>query len=397
MLRVGLTGGIGAGKSTVAGRLAEHGAVVVDADQISREVVAPGTDGLADVVAAFGRGVLAPDGTLDRAAVATRVFADPEALEQLNGIVHPRVGARSAQLIAAAPDDAVLVHDVPLLVENRLAPMFHLVIVVDAPVDERVRRLGARGLSETDARARIANQANDEHRREVADVWLDNAGPTEHVLAAVDALWPERLVPYEANVRQRQYAPRGGPQLVAPDPSWPHQAARLSARIANAAGEATVTLDHVGSTAVPGLGAKDVIDLQLGVASLDSTDDLGDALRLAGFPAQLDITADNPKPVDSDPAHWRKRFHRNADPGRPVNLHVREVGSAGWRYALMFRDWLRADVSERARYEAHKRKLAAAHAADPTTAKYAEAKEPWFDEALPRAEAWAEATAWSPG
>jgi len=397
VLRVGLTGGIGAGKSTVAARLAEHGAVVVDADQISREVVAPGTEGLADVVAAFGTQVLAPDGSLDRAAVAARVFADPEALKQLNAIVHPRVGARSAELIAAAPDDTVLVHDVPLLVENRLAPVFHLVIVVDAPVDERVQRLVARGLPEADARARIANQATDEQRRAVADVSLDNAGAPESVLAAVDALWSRRLVSYEENVRLGRYARRGAPRIAPPDPTWPEQAARLAARIRNAAGEAAVTLDHVGSTAVPGLAAKDVIDLQLGVASLDATDDLADALRLAGFPAQLDITADNPKPVDPDPSHWRKRFHRNADPGRDVNLHVREFGSAGWRYALLFRDWLRADETERAKYEAHKRELADAHAADPTTAKYAGAKEPWFDEALPRAEAWAEATAWSPG
>jgi dephospho-CoA kinase len=184
---------------------------------------------------------------------------------------------------------------------------------------------------------------------------------------------------------------------VAPDPSWPAQAQRLLDRIRVAAGNTALTLDHVGSTAIPHLAAKDVIDLQLGVESLDSTDHLADALRHAGFPAQLDITADNPKPVDPDPAHWRKRVHRNADPGRDVNLHVREVGSAGWRYALMFRDWLRADESERASYEAHKRKLAAAHAADVSIVNYAEAKEPWFDNALPRAEAWAKATGWPPG
>ena len=158
-----------------------------------------------------------------------------------------------------------------------------------------------------------------------------------------------------------------------------------------------MTLDHVGSTAVPGLAAKDVIDLQLGVGSLASTDGLADTLRKAGFPAQLDITSDRPKPADPDPSHWRKRLPRNADPGRAVNLHVREVGSAGWRYALLFRDWLRADETERVRYEAFKRELAAAHAADPTTEHYAEAKEPWFDEALPRAEAWAEASGWSTG
>lgn len=397
MLRVGLTGGIGAGKSTVAGRLSDRGAVVVDADQISREVVAPGTEGLADVVATFGPEVLAADGSLDRAAVAARVFADPEALKQLNAIVHPRVGARSAELISAAPDDAVLVHDVPLLVENRLAPVFHLVVVVDAPVDERVRRLAARGLPAADAKARIANQATDEQRRAVADVWLDNSGAAEAVLAAVDVLWSERLVPYEENLRLGRYPPRGGPRLVEPDPSWPAQAQRLLDRIRVAAGDAALTLDHVGSTAIPHLAAKDVIDLQLGVESLDSTAAVTEALGRAGFPVQLDITTDRPKPADPDPDHWRKRVHCSADPGRAVNLHVREVGSPGWRYALLFRDWLSADELERANYETHKRALAAAHAVDSTTANYAEAKEAWFDDALPRAEAWADATSWSPG
>src|SRR5690349_19395640 len=129
MLRVGLTGGIGSGKSTVARRLAEHGAVVIDADKIAREVVEPGTDGLAEIHAAFGDDVIS-DGALDRAALAQRVFTDETARATLNGIVHPRIGARTGELMAAAPADAIVVHDVPLLVENHLGPAYHLVLVV---------------------------------------------------------------------------------------------------------------------------------------------------------------------------------------------------------------------------------------------------------------------------
>ncbi|HWM02188.1 MAG TPA: dephospho-CoA kinase, partial [Actinophytocola sp.] len=175
MLRVGLTGGIGSGKSTVAGRLSEHGAVVIDADRIAREVVEPGTAGLAELVEAFGDDVLTPDGALDRAALARRVFADDAARARLNGIVHPRIGERTAELMAAAPSEAIVVHDVPLLVENKLGPAYHLVLVVDAPVETRVARvLRDRGMSEQDARARVAAQADEPARRAAADVWLDN-------------------------------------------------------------------------------------------------------------------------------------------------------------------------------------------------------------------------------
>src|SRR5438874_7002447 len=128
MLRVGLSGGIGSGKSTVAGRLAEHGAMLIDADRIAREVVEPGTDGLAEVVEAFGADLLDPDGALDRPALAARVFGDDVARARLNAIVHPRVGARTQELTEQAADDAIVVYDVPLLVENGLAPFYHLVI-----------------------------------------------------------------------------------------------------------------------------------------------------------------------------------------------------------------------------------------------------------------------------
>lgn len=195
MLRVGLTGGTGSGKSTVARRLAERGAVVVDADALAREVVAPGTEGLAEVVAEFGPSVLAADGSLDRAALAQVVFGDDERRRALEAITHPLIARRTGELVAAAPDDAVLVHDVPLLVEKGMGAGYDLVVVVDAPVEVRVRRLVGRGLPEDDARRRIASQATTEQRRAAADVWLDNDGTAEDLLAAVDRLWDERLVP----------------------------------------------------------------------------------------------------------------------------------------------------------------------------------------------------------
>jgi dephospho-CoA kinase len=195
VLRIGLTGGIGSGKSTVAGLLAARGAQVVDADRIAREVVEPGTPGLAAVVAAFGHGVLTSDGALDRPALAAVVFADPDARRRLDGIVHPLVRARAAELVAAAPPDAVVVQDVPLLVETGQAGSYDLVLVVQADLATRVRRLVARGLSEEDARARIAAQATDEQRRAVADVVLDNSGTVEELEAQVEHFWAERVAP----------------------------------------------------------------------------------------------------------------------------------------------------------------------------------------------------------
>lgn len=177
MLKVGLTGGIGSGKSEVARRLAERGAIVIDADKIAREVVEPGTPGLAEIVQAFGDEVLRPDGTLDRARLGSIVFADPEKLKILNGIVHPKVGARMAELEQAAPPDAVVVYDVPLLAENGLAPLYDLVIVVDAADETRIKRLTTlRGMPEQDARARIAAQASREERLKIADIVIENEG-----------------------------------------------------------------------------------------------------------------------------------------------------------------------------------------------------------------------------
>jgi dephospho-CoA kinase len=193
---VGLSGGIGAGKSVVAERLAELGAVVIDADRLAREVVRPGTDGLAEVVAAFGTGVLGPDGALDRPALGRLVFADDEARRRLEGIIHPRVRARTAELVAAAPPDAVVVNDVPLLVEAGLAAGYEIVIMVIADEETRVRRLLAtRGMTEAEARSRIRAQATDDQRREVADVVIENDGTVAELRDKVDAVWQERLLP----------------------------------------------------------------------------------------------------------------------------------------------------------------------------------------------------------
>jgi dephospho-CoA kinase len=192
---MGLTGGIGSGKSTVSGLLAERGAVIVDADRIAREVVEPGTPGLAAVVEAFGPRVLNDDGSLDRPALAAIVFADPEARRRLDGIVHPLVRERGAELAAQAPPGAVVVHDVPLLVETGQAGSYDLVLVVEADPETRVARLVGRGLSEDDARARIAAQATDEQRRAVADVVLDNSGTPAELEAQVERFWAERVLP----------------------------------------------------------------------------------------------------------------------------------------------------------------------------------------------------------
>ncbi|MEV5258646.1 dephospho-CoA kinase [Streptomyces anulatus] len=192
MLKVGLTGGIGAGKSEVSRLLVKYGAVLIDSDRIAREVVEPGTPGLAAVVEEFGPGVLTAEGTLDRPALGALVFADAGRLAALNAIVHPLVGARAAELERAAPEDAVVVHDVPLLTENGLAPLYDLVVVVDATAETQLERLVTlRGMTESDARARMAAQATRDRRRAVADLIVDNDGPLEALEPQVRTVWDE--------------------------------------------------------------------------------------------------------------------------------------------------------------------------------------------------------------
>jgi dephospho-CoA kinase len=191
-LKVGLTGGIGSGKSEVSKRLAEHGAIVIDADRIAREVVEPGTEGLARVVAEFGPEVLREDGSLDRERLGAIVFADRDRLAALNAIVHPLVGARVAELQDAAPDDAIVVYDVPLLAENNLAPMYDVVVVVDAADEIRLDRLTRlRGMAEADAKARIAAQASREDRLKIADIVIVNEGTLDDLRARADEVWRE--------------------------------------------------------------------------------------------------------------------------------------------------------------------------------------------------------------
>ena len=188
-MNVGLTGGLGSGKSTVAALLGEHGAVIIDADVVAREVVRAGTPGFAAVVARFGPGVVGPDGELDRAALARIVFADGAALDELNAIVHPLVGSRSAELAAAVPPGAVVVHDIPLLAENGLADRFDTVVVVEADREIRLARLAERGLSRAEAEARMAAQATDEQRRAIADEIVRNDGDLDSLARQVDRLW----------------------------------------------------------------------------------------------------------------------------------------------------------------------------------------------------------------
>lgn len=194
MLKVGLTGGIGSGKSEVSRLLASYGAVVVDADVVAREVVAVGSPGLARLVEEFGAQVLRPDGALDREALGKQVFSDPEALKRLNAVVHPLVGERTAELLeqAAAAGAQVVVHDVPLLVENGLAPLYDVVVVVAATPMTQLRRLMEhRGMSEQDARSRIGAQSVLADKLAVATHVIENDGTLEELRPQVAQLWAE--------------------------------------------------------------------------------------------------------------------------------------------------------------------------------------------------------------
>lgn len=196
LLHIGLTGGIASGKSTVASELTRLGAVVVDSDALSRAVVAPGSEGLAQVQAAFGPEVIGADGSMDRAAVGKLVFADPEARSTLNGIIHPLVRAEGRRLVAEAGPAAVVVQDVPLLVETGQADAYDLVIVVEADAEERVARMVRdRGMTEADARARMAAQATDAQRRAVADVLIVNDAELEDLRRTTLRVWDEFVAP----------------------------------------------------------------------------------------------------------------------------------------------------------------------------------------------------------
>jgi dephospho-CoA kinase len=386
MLRIGLTGGIGAGKSTVSAAFNECGGIIVDGDVIAREVVEPGTQGLSALVDTFGADILLPDGALNRPALAAKAFVDDEQRAKLNGIVHPLVGKRREEIIAAVSDDAVVVEDIPLLVETGMAPMFPLVVVVHADQETRVARLIKRGMDEADARARIAAQAPEEQRRAIADVLLDNSGSPGALVERARDIWYQRVLPLAHNIRTRVTVPNP-PRLVPYDPAWADDAGRIINRLKLACGSKALRVDHIGSTAVRGMDAKDVIDVQVTVESLDVADELADVLLDVGYPRLEHITGDVPH--DGDPSLWRKRIHGAADPGRPANVHLRVDGWPNQRFALLFVDWLSANPAVRADYLAAKRHALASR-------DYAEAKEPWFLDAYWRAIDWAEATGWSP-
>lgn len=404
MLRIGLTGGIGAGKSALSSTFAKRGAVIVDGDVIAREVVQPGTEGLKALVEAFGDDILLPDGSLDRPVLAAKAFRDDEARQRLNGIVHPLVGKRRSEIIASVPDDSVVVEDIPLLVESGMAPLFPLVVVVHADVEVRVRRLvDQRGMPEEDARARIAAQASDEQRRAVADIWMDNSGSPGDLVQRAQEVWDNRIVPFAHNLSARQIA-RAPARLVPADPSWPEQARRIANRLQTACGHRAIRVDHIGSTALPALDAKDVIDMQITVESLAVADELVEPLLAAGYPRIEHLTEDVAKDDarstverydhSDDPALWHKRIHASADPGRPTNVHIRVDGWPNQQFALLFVSWLRADVGARADYLAVKLKAEQAGGGD--ISPYVAAKEPWYPEAYRRAWEWADSTGWRP-
>lgn len=406
MLWVGLSGGIASGKSTVSARLAGLGAVVVDADVLAREVVRPGSPALTEIAARFGPGLIGADGALDRPALGAVVFADEQARRDLEAITHPRIAERTREVVAAAPEDAVVVHDIPLLVELDRAGDYALTVIVDVPGQERLRRLvELRGMDEAAARARISAQAGDAQRRAAADVLLPNSGTVEELEARVERLWEERLVPFEANLRHGRAARRSEvPAVVDHDPDWADQAGRLCARLRHALGEHAVRVDHVGSTAVPGLAAKDVVDLQVVVPALDVLDGPDVARRLArvGFLAPRESWDHARGGSGGDGGgngsgggddRWPKRLWGGGDPARVVHVHGRAADGPAWRLALLMRDWLRADEEAREDYAHLKDSLVATGL---TTSGYAEAKEPWFARAFPRAEQWAARTGWRP-
>lgn len=287
---------MGAGKSTVAKVFAERDAYLIDADKIAREVVAAGTPGLAALAEAFGEEVIGADGELDRAALAAKAFADDESRATLNSITHPLIGARTAELLDAAPANAIVVQDIPLLVENHTAPFFHAVVVVHADEELRVHRLvNSRGIDEADARARISAQATEPQRRAVADVWLDNSGTHEQLVEQAIDVWDQRLVPLEANVRTGVVA-QVDPALVAADPDPASLGTRLTNRLWAIAGDKATVIEVVAPDPVT--------TLRITARDEEAAAALPELLRAGGFPAD------------------EAGGFGSADPGRPARVSV---------------------------------------------------------------------------
>lgn len=279
--------------------LSELGASVVDADRVARDVVAAGTPGLEAVVAAFGTGVLTPGGALDRAELASVVFDDAAALADLNAIVHPLVRAETAARVARMPDGGVVVHDVPLIVEEDMGASYQLVVVVGASEAIRTERAVARGLTRAQAIARIAAQADDRARRRAADVWVANEGTEETLREVVELLWHARVVPFSENLRNGMWAEPGEPTSSATtEVARAEQAARLVARLDRSAGGRLTPVRYQTPLEEPALDL-----LELRAAATDG--ELGsDCLLGAGFVAV------------------REGVFGNADPGRPAALRL---------------------------------------------------------------------------
>ncbi len=324
VLRVGLTGGIGAGKSTVARVLTESGAHLVDADRIAREVVEPGSAGLARLTETFGDGIIGTDGALDRPALAELAFADDESRAALNAIMHPLIGERTQQRIDQAPEGAIVVQDIPLLVEGGMAPLFDLVLVVDLDAEIRLQRLVEfRGMAESDARSRMAAQATDAQRRAVADVLIDNRGTPEELEAAVHALWRDRLVPF-AQARAAGRPARLDPQILPAAPDAQARIDRQQARVAAACAQVPVRVIPVGPGAVPGRKGPQI--LEFAVAVSDTADRAAAVAQLgaAGYPADqgaAELLAGLPDaPLRPDPA--AATVCVGTDPGQSTAIYV---------------------------------------------------------------------------
>lgn len=332
---VGLTGGIGAGKSTVTAVLAEAGAVIVDADRIAREVVEPGSPGLAMLVAEFGEQILGADGSLDRAALAALAFVDADRTAALNAITHPLIGERTAEQFASAPPEAIVVHDMPLLVEGGMTPGYQIVLVVDTPAEIRLERLvEQRGMPEDDARARMARQATDEQRRAVADVLIDNSGDRGAVADLTRELVRSRLVPFEHNLRTA--TPVIGDRSVVPyRPEWTGEAERASARLRHVLGEIATRVDHVGPTSVEGLDAPDVLDLMVSVREEPGVDAAMAALVGSGY--VRDRSSERPV------VHW-------CDPARPLEVTIVAEDDPEHELSLLMAEVIADDPSARTEY-----------------------------------------------
>lgn len=296
----------------MSAELARLGAEVIDADKIAREVVAPGTPGLDMLAAEFGEGIIGENGELDRAALAERAFASQERTAALNSITHPLIGERTVERFAQAPSDAVVVHDVPLLIEGGMEPGYHLVLVVDTPEEIRVKRLvELRGLPEADARSRISAQATDEQRRASADVLFDNSGSEEALIDQVRTVWDQRLV-IMANNLEHHHPVRPRDEVVDYRPEWAHEARREIARLRHRIGDLSETIAHVGPTA-QGSAAIDLVDIDIVPTSTEAIEAIRSRLEDVGYIADDDGAAS---------LRW-------VDPGRPVAVHIPSRETAG--------------------------------------------------------------------